>query len=139
MSDGRHWHVATGERDGVLVEDVTGDTARALDSLAAELDWRLEQEYSAIHAMIESHEHELACDAFLRWERWEVLLRNVRNAHKQLTVPIEQRAPLYQYPATSHDLAEKHASWIANEVSTHGPDHYGMWECTLETCERTED
>lgn len=130
-----HWHVST--MPGEACPLALWDLAEALDYAASELATDINYAREQAHAFGEQGAYEAGFRRFIDAERWETLQLNLRNAHRQLTAPQDERAPLYAMAPTlteSDALARKHAVWVAADVCQTGPAGFCVWECAMPWC-----
>jgi hypothetical protein len=132
-----HWHVKRhGEDDSVYTSDSIVD---ALDYAATELDRAADFESDGITDHGEAGYFEEAYRCYVRATRFAGLAANAHNIHRQDTLPLEQRAPLYQVDGDQHAEAIRRAGLhCVDEINANGPKDFHVWECAAVPCEIAE-
>ena len=134
MTASPHWHVQRHNED----DDVyTSDTLVAtLEYAGTELQYAADREYDMISANGDAGAFGEAYRCFKRTEQFANLAANTHNIHQQATLPLEQRAPLYQVDGIQHmDAIHKAGLNQINEITAHGPKDFRVWECADVPCE----
>jgi hypothetical protein len=132
-----HWHVERrAEDDSVYTSDSMVD---ALEYAANELDRAAEFATESITIHGEAGEFETAYGCYVQAERFDGLAANAHNIHRQDTLPLEQRAPLYQVDGDQHAEAIRRAGvHCVEEINANGPKNFHVWECAAVPCEIAE-
>lgn len=130
-----HWHVKRHDGD----DDVfAGDLAGALDYAETEMTRVADHEHEGITACGEAEDFEEAYASFKRSEAYAGLAANLDNIHKQRTLPVEKRAPLYRGDdAETRAKLDASTARVIDTVNAQGPDGFSVYGCAEAECDPT--